>query len=88
MALTKVVRDSLLAKQRHSTALLTAVQHSFDRSALHKLSDFSKLVENPVPERVQQLLRLTVRNVAWDNEGRHKMRLYAIDNGKSFKASA
>jgi hypothetical protein len=34
---------------------------------------------------VQRLLRLTVRNVAWENAGRHKMHFYAVANGASLR---
>ncbi len=82
----KVERESLLVEQRRLSALLAPLHHTFDGTALRRqLTDFNGLVERSAPEQVQRLLRLTVRDVAWDNQGHHKMRFYALASDASLK---
>src|SRR5690606_17610694 len=63
---TRRQREELRRELHRLNKSLVPIEDDFDVSGFkNALSDFDRLAREAAPERLQKLLRLTVRNVTW-----------------------
>ena len=83
----KMPREQLLADQRRLVQVVAPAQEAVDGRALWKyLADFQSLSKAAQPEELQKLIRLAVKRIQWEPDGKHKVQFYSLPLKKQKKA--
>jgi DNA repair exonuclease SbcCD ATPase subunit len=70
-------REALRNELHRLSKALVPIEDSFDVSRFrNRLNDFEQVSRDAVPERLQKLLRLTVKNIKWQSDGMSEVDYY------------